>query len=117
MQEIPNKPPPPYTPPGQAPRVLSSSTSLSSGVEEVRAVCTDRPVILKAIASAVEMLYEAHRQGLDLQSQEAPSSFIDVGFQQSQTTHLSEQVSVSMPTDIYVMSQAWCLCQPSFAQC
>ncbi|KAK3918754.1 Centrosome-associated protein 350 [Frankliniella fusca] len=91
VREIPNKPPPPYTPPGQAPRVLSSSTTLTSAVEEARAVCTDRPVILKAIASAVDMLYDAHLQGLDLQSQEAPSSFIDSGLLQTQISHLSEQ--------------------------
>lgn len=91
VREIPNKPPPPYTPPGQAPRVLSSSSSLASAVEEVRAVCTDRPVILKAIALAVDMLYDAHCKGIDLQSQEAPSSFIDVGFKLLQTSHLSEQ--------------------------
>ena len=92
VREIPNKPPPPYTPPGQAPRVLSSSTSLTSSVDELRAVCTDRPVILEAIAAAVNLLYDAHSQGLDLPSQEAPNSFIDTGFGLPQLSHLSEQV-------------------------
>lgn len=93
VREIPNKPPPPYTPPGQAPRVLSSSTPpLTTSVDEVRAVCTDRPVILEAITAAVDLLYYARSEGLDLSSQEAPSSYVDAGFGLSQPSHLSEQV-------------------------
>lgn len=91
VREIPNKPPPPYTPPGQAPRLLSSATSLSAAVEEVRSVCSDRPVILKAVALAVDLLYEAKSQGLKIESQEAPTSYVDAGFGLPQPTHLSEQ--------------------------
>lgn len=55
-------------------------------------MCTDRPVILKAINNAVDLLYEARCHGLDLENQEAPNSYLEAGFGLPHQPHLTDQV-------------------------
>ncbi|XP_039286056.1 uncharacterized protein LOC111054655 isoform X2 [Nilaparvata lugens] len=65
LREIPNKPPPPYTPPGQARAKLAADQ-----------IPTERHEILEIVNNLTEYIYTQHSQGKDIHTLTPPKNLI-----------------------------------------
>ncbi|KOX80101.1 hypothetical protein WN51_09005 [Melipona quadrifasciata] len=89
VREIPNKPPPPYTPPGSGARI---STSLVSSFPPPAVIPSNIEELTAFTEKATAIIFEAKETGEDIMSLEAPSEICELTKENDETVKKDRRI-------------------------